>query len=117
VLLIQRKHEPFAGHWALPGGFIDMDEDLEESARRELREETGIEVGKLEQLYTFGDPHRDPRGRTITVVYLTQVKAARLKPEAADDAAQVAWHSLLRPPALAFDHAKILALARRRLKE
>lgn len=117
VLLVKRKNEPFAGKWALPGGFIDMAESLEESARRELREETGVEVKRLEQLHTFGDPGRDPRGRTITVAFLAQVNPTRLKPEAADDAAEVEWHSLLRPPPLAFDHAKILALARRRLKQ
>lgn len=115
VLLVKRKNEPFAGRWALPGGFIDMDETLEESARRELREETGIKVHRLEQLQTFGDPGRDPRGRTITVVFLGRVNPTRLKPAADDDAAEVGWHSLLRPPPLAFDHAKILALARRRL--
>ncbi len=115
VLLVKRKNEPFAGKWALPGGFIDMEESLEATARRELREETGIEVRRLEQLHTFGDPGRDPRGRTITVVFLARVNPTRLRPAAADDAAEVAWHSLLRPPPLAFDHAKILALARRHL--
>ena len=117
VLLIRRKHEPFQGTWALPGGFIDMEETLEEGARRELREETGIDVKRLEQLHTFGEPGRDPRGRTISVVFLARANPARLKPQAADDAEQAEWHSLLRPPPLAFDHAQILALARRRLKE
>jgi 8-oxo-dGTP diphosphatase len=115
VLLIQRKHDPFAGMWALPGGFIEMEEKLEESARRELKEETGLAVGKLQQLATFGDPGRDPRDRTISVVYLGRVSATRLNPKADDDAAAVAWHSLRRPPRLAFDHADILALTRRRL--
>ena len=117
VLLIQRKHDPFAGAWAMPGGFVDMDETLEASARRELKEETGLEVGKLEQLHTFGDPGRDPRGRTISVVFLGQVNEARLKPVAADDAASVGWHRLDRLPPLAFDHDKILACARVRLKD
>ncbi len=115
ILLIRRKHDPFAGTWALPGGFVDMDETLEASARRELREETGLEVGDLEQLHTFGDPGRDPRGRTISVVYLAEVDAAALQPRADDDAAEVGWHSLLQPPALAFDHAEILARVRKRL--
>ncbi len=117
VLLIRRKHDPFAGTWALPGGFIEMEESLEASARRELREETGVEVGPLEQLHTFGDPGRDPRGRTISIVYLAIVDAAKLKPQAADDAAEVDWHPLRQLPALAFDHAEILACARRRLEE
>jgi 8-oxo-dGTP diphosphatase len=115
VLLVRRKHEPFAGMWAIPGGFVDMDEPLEAAARRELREETGVEAGRLEQLHTFGDPGRDPRGRTISVVYLARVDADRVRPEAADDAAEVGWHPLSRLPPLAFDHQQILACARRRL--
>jgi 8-oxo-dGTP diphosphatase len=117
VLLVRRKHDPFAGRWALPGGFIEMDESLEAAARRELYEETGVEAEELEQLHTFGDPGRDPRGRIITVVYLAIVDAAKIKPRAADDAAEVGWHWLRQPPALAFDHAEILACARRRLEE
>jgi 8-oxo-dGTP diphosphatase len=116
VLLIRRKNEPFAGRWAIPGGFVDMDESLEAAARRELREETGIRATRLSQLHTFGDPGRDPRGRVISVVYLARVNGTRLNPKAADDAADVGWHKLSRPPQLAFDHAKILACARRRLK-
>jgi 8-oxo-dGTP diphosphatase len=116
VLLIQRKHDPFAGCWALPGGFINLDETLEESALRELREETGVDSAKLEFLDVFGDPGRDPRGRIISVVYLARVHAKQLNPAAADDAADVGWFSLSRPPELAFDHAKILAAARARLK-
>ncbi len=115
VLLIRRKHDPFAGMWAIPGGFVEMDESLETAARRELREEAGVEVGSLVQLHTFGDPGRDPRGRTISVVYLAEVDAAELKPRAADDAAEVGWHSLRQPPPRAFDHAEILACALRRL--
>src|SRR5690242_1603604 len=83
VLLIRRKHDPFAGVWAIPGGFVDMDESLEAAARRELREETGVEVAELEQLHAFGDPGRDPRGRTIAVAYLARVRAADVHPEAA----------------------------------
>jgi 8-oxo-dGTP diphosphatase len=115
VLLIRRKHEPFAGTWAIPGGFVDMEESLEDAARRELKEETGLEVGKLDQLHTFGDPERDPRGRVIAVAYLIRVDPKKLKPVAADDAADVGWHSLASPPPLAFDHADILKLARQRL--
>ena len=117
VLLIRRKHDPFAGMWALPGGFLDMDESLEDAARRELFEETGVTTGHLNQLHTFGALHRDPRGRTISVAYLALVNAARLQPRAADDAAAVAWHPLHRLPPLAFDHADILACARKHLRE
>jgi 8-oxo-dGTP diphosphatase len=111
VLLIRRKNEPYAGAWALPGGFIEMGETLEQSARRELREETGVEIAELVQLQTFGDPGRDPRGRTISVAFLARVDSVEAK--AADDAAEAAWFALDALPALAFDHDQILALARR----
>ncbi len=117
VLLIRRKHAPFAGMWAIPGGFVDMDESLENAARRELREETGVTGRKLEQLATFGEPGRDPRGRTISVVYLTRVDAAQVQPRGADDAQEAAWHNLARLPKLAFDHREILKLVRRRLRQ
>jgi 8-oxo-dGTP diphosphatase len=129
VLLIRRKHEPFADCWALPGGFVEMDEALEDAARRELFEETGVRIpspptplpkgarGGLVQLATFGDPGRDPRGRTISVVYLAEVDAGQVKPRAADDAAEIGWFALARPPKLAFDHKDILALVRKRLRE
>jgi 8-oxo-dGTP diphosphatase len=114
-LLIRRKHEPFAGAWALPGGFIDMDETLQASAARELREETGLVVADLEQLHTFGDPGRDPRGRTVSVAYLARVDAEAVSPRADDDASEVGWHDLDQLPELAFDHDRILAFARERL--
>jgi 8-oxo-dGTP diphosphatase len=117
VLLIRRKHEPFAGKWALPGGFVDMEEPLDVAARRELKEETGVEADRLEQLQTFGDPGRDPRGRVISVAFLAVVNEKRLTPQAADDAADVGWFPLVRPPTLAFDHAAILAQARKRMKQ
>src|SRR5947207_15545960 len=101
----------------MPGGHVEMKETLEAAARRELFEETGVRASKMEQLHTFGEPKRDPRGRTISVVYLAQVDPRKLRPVAADDAAKVAWHDLWHPPALAFDHADILACARKRLKE
>ncbi|HYT90708.1 MAG TPA: NUDIX hydrolase [Gemmataceae bacterium] len=116
VLLIRRKHEPFAGMWAIPGGFLDMEETLEAGAARELLEETGIRAADLEQLHAFGDPGRDPRGRTVSVAYLARVDVDAVQPQAADDAAEVAWHDLTRPPPLAFDHEKILECARQRLK-
>src|SRR6266849_4947537 len=117
VLLIPRKHPPFVGMWAIPGGFVEMEETLEAAARRELFEETCLRTSKLQQLHSFGDPGRDPRGRVISVVFLAQVDPRKLKPRAADDAAEVGWHDFQHPPPLAFDHAEILACAREHLKE
>jgi 8-oxo-dGTP diphosphatase len=116
VLLIRRKKEPFAGMWAIPGGFLDMEETLEAGAARELFEETGVRADDLQQLHTFGDPKRDPRGRTVSVAYLAQVDVDAVQPRADDDAAEVGWHDLLAPPPLAFDHTKILECARQRLQ-
>jgi 8-oxo-dGTP diphosphatase len=117
VLLIRRKNPPFAGMWALPGGYIDMDESLVDAARRELLEETGVRLARLQQVHTFGAPGRDPRGRTITVVYLARVDFSQVKARAADDAAQVGWHWLDRPPRLAFDHQQILAMVRKSIRK
>jgi len=116
VLLIRRKYWPGEGMWAIPGGFVHMDESLEEAARRELAEETGVENVYLEQLYTFGDPGRDPRTRVITVAYLALVDAGQLQPRAADDAADVGWFSVHDLPPLAFDHVDILKCALQRLR-
>ena len=118
VLLIQRKHSPFEGRWALPGGFVEPHESLEDAARRELWEETNIEPARLEQLHTFGAPGRDPRGWTISVAYLAildEGAAQALRATAGDDAAEVGWFDLCDPPPLAFDHANILACAREKL--
>lgn len=115
VLLIQRKKDPFAGSWALPGGFVEENERISDAARRELVEETGVAVADLEQLYTAGDPGRDPRGWTVSVAHLAQVNPDDLKPVAADDASAVGWFPLDELPALAFDHAMILDRARARL--
>jgi 8-oxo-dGTP diphosphatase len=117
VLLIRRKHEPFKGCWAIPGGFVEIDEPLDAAARRELFEETSVRTNDLVQLHTFGDPQRDPRGRIISVAYLALLDADRLQPRAGDDAAEVGWFSLRQPPKLAFDHKDILAVARKYLKE
>lgn len=114
VLLVERGIAPFKGQWALPGGFVLDRETLEEAARRELREETGLEDVYLEQLYTFGDPDRDPRGRTIAVVYYALTPPAPLR--ASTDAATAAWHPAARPPRLAFDHARILEKGLERLR-
>jgi len=115
VLLIRRKNEPFAGAWAIPGGFVVMDETLEDAARRELREETAVDPDELDQVYTFGDPGRDPRGRTISVVYVAEVDPEDVEPHAADDAAEVGWFPMDDLPPLAFDHKHILECARFRL--
>lgn len=116
VLLIQRGVEPFEGRWALPGGFVKMDESLEGAARRELEEESGLRPGHLEQLYTFGEPDRDPRGRVITVAYFALVKLSAHVLRAATDAREAAWFSVWDTPKLAFDHADILNTALQRLK-
>ena len=116
VLLIQRKNWPFEGMWAIPGGFVDMDEPLEGAAARELYEETGVEGVYLEQLYTFGQPDRDPRTRVISVAYLALVDAGQLQPRAADDAVDVGWFSVHDLPPLAFDHVDILERALQRLR-
>jgi 8-oxo-dGTP diphosphatase len=117
VLLIRRKSDPFAGSWALPGGFVDEGERPIDAARRELQEETGLTAADLEPLYTAGDPGRDPRGWTVSVVFLARVDADTLRPVAGDDAAAVDWFPLDEPPALAFDHAMILGRARARLAD
>ncbi len=116
VLLVKRRSWPYEGMWAIPGGFVNMQESLEEAAKRELQEETGVQDVYLEQLYTFGDPGRDPRTRVITVVYFALLDSARLQVRAADDAADVGWFPVYNLPELAFDHAKILEYALDRLR-
>ena len=115
VLLIRRAAEPFKDKWALPGGFIEIDEDLEHAAARELEEETGVSGVYLEQLYTFGRPDRDPRERIITVAYYALVPVDQLHIRAASDAKEVGWFSCQRLPELACDHNRIIDMARQRL--
>jgi 8-oxo-dGTP diphosphatase len=118
VLLVKRRRPPFEGCWAIPGGFVEPGETLETAARRELREETGVEPACLEQLHTFGDPGRDPRGWTVSVAYLAQLDitdVARWQLQAGSDAIEVGWFDLHDLPPLAFDHADILAFAASRL--
>ncbi len=130
VLLIKRKHAPFKGSWALPGGFAEETETLERAALRELQEETGIANVKIEQLGAFGDPGRDPRGHTVTIAYFACVVAESLMSRAGDDASAVAWIPLRRLAlagrptrrgakivTLAFDHDKIIQKALRVLQE
>lgn len=107
ILLIQRKHDPFAGCWALPGGFLDRDETLETAAARELKEETCLDAKSLRQLKTYSTVDRDPRGRVISVAFLAELETGQ-EPRAADDAQDVAWFPLDRLPTLAFDHAEIV---------
>jgi ADP-ribose pyrophosphatase YjhB (NUDIX family) len=116
IILIERDREPFRGRWALPGGFIHLDESLEQAALRELREETGIRNVFLEQLYTFGDVNRDPRGRVISVAYYALVNLCDHTVKAATDARSAAWFSVDDIPKLAFDHNKVLDMALRRLR-
>jgi 8-oxo-dGTP diphosphatase len=115
VLLINRARDPFAGQWAFPGGFVDKDESLEYASAGELAEETGLSGIRLEQIGAFGDPGRDPRGHTVSVVF-TGVLEDRPIVTAADDASEAAWHSALEPPNLAFDHNKILSTTLERLR-
>ncbi|WP_035609631.1 NUDIX domain-containing protein [Haloferula sp. BvORR071] len=116
VLLIQRGLEPFLGAWALPGGFVLMDEDLETAARRELQEETGLKGVFLEQLRTFGDPGRDPRGRVVSVAFFALVRPDQHPAKGDTDASDAAWFDAAKLPPLAFDHAEILAAGLERLR-
>ena len=116
VILIQRKLPPFQGQWALPGGFVHLDETLEEAAWRELREETGIQDVFLEQLYTFSALNRDPRERIITVAYYALVNLGEYHLKATTDAADAAWFALDNLPKLAFDHLQIFQTALNRLR-
>jgi 8-oxo-dGTP diphosphatase len=116
VLLVKRGVPPFEGQYAIPGGFIRGDESLEEAALRELHEETGVRNVFLEQLYTFGDPKRDPRGRVITVAYYALIASDKLSLVAGADAAEAQWFPASRVPPLAFDHKSILDYALERLR-
>jgi 8-oxo-dGTP diphosphatase len=116
VLLIERDLEPFAGRWALPGGFVHIDETLDEAVRRELQEETGLTKVFLEQLYTMGDVGRDPRERIVTVAYYALVRLSDHQVQAATDARNAAWFAVDDFPRLAFDHEAIVDIALRRLQ-
>jgi 8-oxo-dGTP diphosphatase len=114
IALIRRGRPPFEGKWALPGGFVEVNEDLETAARRELMEETQLAPETLEQLYCFGSLDRDPRGRTISIVYWALIDTSQIG-IAGDDAAELQWFPIHALPCLAFDHAEIISKARLKL--
>lgn len=116
VLLVKRKYDPYKDLWAIPGGFVEQNESLEEAVYRELQEETGVEISYLEQLYTFGTPDRDPRGRVVSVAYFGLVKPDSFQVEAASDAKDVRWFDIQELPKLAFDHTTVLDIAIQRLR-
>jgi len=115
VLLVKRGSEPYKGAWALPGGFLDIEEDLEGCALRELAEETGITGLRLEQLSAFGKPQRDPRERVISIAYYALADLARLTLRSGSDATDADWFETRRLPPLAFDHGDVIAMAQQRL--
>ena len=114
ILLIQRLKDPFANHWALPGGFMEIDESLEQAAARELEEETGLQIDDMQQVGAFSQVDRDPRGRIITVAFVCEITGDQ-QAIAADDAKSLKWFDLDSLPALAFDHQKIVESAWREL--
>jgi len=117
ILLIERGNEPYKGCWALPGGFMEEDEDIDDAAARELKEETCLEGIELRQLRAFGRPDRDPRHRTVTIAYIGIDTEQKMEASAADDAAHVRWFSIDKLPALAFDHDEIIAYGINELKK
>ncbi|NOX46299.1 MAG: NUDIX hydrolase [Chlorobi bacterium] len=117
ILLIQRKNEPFQGMWALPGGFVDMDETLEEGVVRELEEETGLKGIKLQQLHTFSTVDRDPRGRTIGTAYWGFTTKENSEVKGGDDANEAKWFPINKLPKLAFDHQEIVEMALLEIKQ
>ena len=116
VLLVKRNIEPFKGTWAIPGGFVRIDESLENAAKRELEEETGVKADYLEQLYTFGDVNRDPRGRVITVCYFALIRSDNVELKAKTDVSDAKWFPVDEIKNLAFDHEKILEYGLKRLR-
>jgi 8-oxo-dGTP diphosphatase len=117
VLLIKRRHDPYQGYLALPGGFVEPNEPIRAAAEREVEEETGVTTSSLIPLSTYGDPDRDPRGRVISAAFLALTRSDLVKPRAGDDARDVGWFPLEPLPELAFDHDRIIGEARERLRE
>jgi len=117
LLLVRRKHDPYRGDWAIPGGFIELEEELEDAAARELKEETGLVGIRLEQMRTFGACGRDPRGRQITIVFMGIAGSGQSRLKAGDDAAEAKWFDIDKlPENMAFDHREVAAFAIKRLK-
>jgi len=117
LLLVNRKQEPFKGKWALPGGFVEIDEELEDAVARELAEETGLAGVRLEQMHTFGNVGRDPRGRQITIAFMGIATSRLNKIKAGDDAAKVQWFDIEKlPKDMAFDHSEVARFAIRKLR-
>ena len=117
LLLVNRRNEPFKGQWCLPGGFVDIDEELDDAVARELAEETGLKGVKLEQVHSFGKCGRDPRGRVITVTYMGIVQEGVDKVKAGDDAAKAEWFDIDKlPKKLAFDHNDVVKFVIKNLK-
>ena len=114
ILLIKRKNEPFKDNWALPGGFVDEGEDLEDAAIRELEEETSVKISAAEQLRAFGKPGRDPRHHTVSIAFMAFVPE-NTEAVAADDAKEIGWFAIDDLPTLAFDHAEIIAFALKKI--
>lgn len=117
VLLIQRKHDPFAGMWALPGGFVDMDETVEQAVVRELEEETGLRLDNLKQLFTFSEIGRDPRGRTVSVTFFGMADLNNSRVSGGDDASDAQWFPMDQLPELAFDHIKAVDMALKKMNQ
>jgi 8-oxo-dGTP diphosphatase len=116
MLLVKRKNEPFKGKWCVPGGFVNLDEELEDASARELKEETGLSGVKLEQMHAFGKVGRDPRGRVITVTFMG-IAGRGQKIKAGDDAAEAKWFDIEKLPRdLAFDHNEVVKIAIGKLK-